>query len=104
MNEYLNNKLLEMIKKWDVVKNGIHPLVDLIIDNWHWEDYVSLKGNILKLSTGGWSGNEEIINVLRENFGFWHTCWIKTERGGHYTFNLHHYKENKHLIKDVIIK
>ena len=47
------------------------------------------------VSTGGWSGNEEIIAALeRGSKGdgrvpiswFWIICWTMSRRGGHYTF------------------
>ena len=41
----------------------------------------------LHLSTGGWSGNEEVIGELRQTW-FWHLCWILHRRGGHYRFDL----------------
>jgi len=43
---------------------------------------------ILKLSTGGWSGNEEIIGALRSNFILWSLCWVQSRRGGHYILHL----------------
>ena len=42
---------------------------------------------ILKLSTGGWSDNEEIINQLSETM-FWVMYWQTSRRGGHYTFGI----------------
>ena len=41
----------------------------------------------LELHTGGWSGNEEIINVL-EGSMFWIFYWEKSIRGGHYWFEI----------------
>lgn len=41
----------------------------------------------LELHTGGWSGNEEIMGVLRETF-FWASAWRRIERGGHYYFEV----------------
>ena len=40
----------------------------------------------LSVSTGGWSGNEDLIRALQENFYFWQTAWRCSERGGHYEF------------------
>jgi hypothetical protein len=48
---------------------------------WHWR-----RGK-LYLSTGGWSGNEDIINALSKNF-FWTFFWKKSRRGGHYIFDI----------------
>lgn len=42
---------------------------------------------ILKLSTGGWSYNEEIIDELSETF-FWTFYWQTSRRGGHYVFGI----------------
>lgn len=39
----------------------------------------------LIIITGGWSGNEDIINTLSETM-FWMLHWQKSERGGRYTF------------------
>ena len=38
------------------------------------------------MSTGGWSGNADLIRALQENFYFWQTAWRCSERGGHYEF------------------
>lgn len=41
-------------------------------------------------STGGWSGNEDIIEAMQEaqEGMLWHQVWEQTRRGGHYTFSL----------------
>jgi hypothetical protein len=40
------------------------------------------------VSTGGWSGNEEIIGAMQDNFICWTQCWKNHSRGGHYIFEL----------------
>lgn len=39
----------------------------------------------LELTTGGWSENEEIINILA-NTMFWFLWWQESKRGGYYKF------------------
>ncbi len=45
------------------------------------EDYIRIE-----LSTGGWSGNEDIIGALASNVTFWLMHWYSSQRGGHYVF------------------
>ena len=40
---------------------------------------------ILELTTGGWSDNEEIINQLVDTW-FWFLWWQESKRGGYYKF------------------
>lgn len=40
-----------------------------------------------EVSTGGWSGNEDIIRVLERTF-FWVMCWQSSRRGGHYVLDV----------------
>lgn len=43
--------------------------------------------DILELSTGGWSENEETLNQARTKFKFeWWASHVKWETGGHYWF------------------
>lgn len=38
------------------------------------------------VSTGGWSGNEDVIRALVKNRVFWALYWKQTRAGGHYIF------------------
>lgn len=50
----------------------------------------------VNMSTGGWSGNEDIIGELGSTF-FWFFNWWSSRRGGHYEFRI-----SKNLYKHKI--
>lgn len=99
MGHYPSDIVLERIKNFDVFEEDIKKLLDLIENEWEFADVGYIKTysengkNILELHTGGWSGNEEIIDALMENFAFWGAYWWKTERGGHYWFEIKEFKK-----------
>ena len=43
--------------------------------------------HVWQISTGGWSGNEEIISEMRAH-PIWFFTWHQHTRGGHYEFRL----------------
>jgi len=45
-------------------------------------------GRTYYISTGGWSGNEEILGAMKVNLIFWTVCRVESRRGGHYVFEL----------------
>jgi hypothetical protein len=60
--------------------------------DWGWaegrfEEY-GRKGHRYRISTAGWSGNEDLINALHQNRMFWSLCWFSSQRGGHYEFRV----------------
>ena len=79
----------EIITQNDVIEY-LHELATL----WQWgedDGFFDLKGKRvlrLELHTGGWSGNEDIIDAMQRNIYFWTRFWLKTERGGHYYFRI----------------
>lgn len=99
MQDYPTEEQLEYIRKFDILKEHPVKLAKYVQEIWHWgEDYCRLyegKNKIsdtaywkLELHTGGWSGNEEIVYALRENWMFWNVCWFAHHRGGHYYFEI----------------
>jgi len=99
MSEYPSDEQLETIKAWDVLKTGIKPLVEYVRELWKYgDDYTYLrkgKDKLFKkpcmkfeLHTFGWSGNEQIVYALEQNFMFWCNSWNQTNRGGHYRFEI----------------
>ena len=118
---YPTEEALEVIRKWDFAdetNHEIHNLLDFVQRLWSYPDRFcwystayskeytkpdmsgkyKVKYRKLYLSTGGWSGNESVIDALQDNFMFWAMCWAKTERGGHYWFEIPEIK--KPLVKE----
>lgn len=98
---YPEQNELDLIEKWDY--NDFLGLIDYIQERWAYADcgyfarewakdgITNSHTLILKLSTAGWSGNEDIINTLLKNKMFcmiWYYSW---RRGGHYQFRINPY-------------
>lgn len=99
VNKYPTEEELEFIKNFNILKEPPVKLAKYIQSIWHWgEDYCPITafkdeydGREMwkfEMHTGGWSGNEDIVLALRENWMFWNTFWTMSKRGGHYWFEL----------------
>lgn len=96
MEKYCTQKELNKIKNWDC--KDVDSLIAYLKDVWQYsgtaikETFGKNKSGdwvlYLELHTCGWSGNEDIIEALEKNFVFWNMWWAKTERGGHYYFEI----------------
>jgi len=90
--EYPTDEQLKTISEWDVLVGTVRDLVDYVESLWWAPDWgFVLKGKRvlhLELHTGGWSGNEAIIEALAANFMFWSLYWRKATAGGHYWFKI----------------
>ena len=87
--DYPSDEALEFIEKFDCSEYGCMVLAKFIEEAWWASEWgYKMKGKTLHLSTGGWSGNEDIIRALRNNFLFWSMCWYQSNRGGHYIFKI----------------
>jgi hypothetical protein len=85
---YPTNHELKIIREFDLSKRPVRELLDYIEPRWEYGDWGFIrKKHRLELHTGGWSGNEDIIDALRNNFLFWHMYWYSHRRGGHFVFN-----------------
>ena len=83
-NGYPTDETLEAIKAWPF--GEWTALWKFIRIAWHYKDAIREDDGNIKVSTGGWSGNESIINAMQINRGFWVTNWISSHRGGGYVF------------------
>lgn len=94
MKEYPDQKEIRTIKKWAFTKHD--SFVDFMeyvrAAGKYWGDSEPFgwkqRGRTYWVSTGGWSGNEEIISAMQSNFVFWSTSWVSVRRGGHYVFTI----------------
>lgn len=97
MSEYPSTAEFDQLKK--LANDVAHPkaTIDYLMSIWHFGDwgYKLKRGRDIlhkacwkfELHTGGWSGNEELIETLGKTF-FWFIFWQKSIRGGHYWFEI----------------
>ncbi len=82
---YPTEEELAKIKEWDC--KDFTGLMDFVHGIWEFADWGWRKeGKEYHISTGGWSGNEDIIGALKHNMMFWVMYWKQSRRGGHYIF------------------
>jgi hypothetical protein len=88
---YPTDEALERITRWEY-EDGWVELMDFIRSIWwasDWGFHVEELGKLTyNLSTGGWSGNESIVQAMQRNYLFWTLTWMQSRRGGHYTFEI----------------
>lgn len=89
-NEYPTKAELKKIREWNYLKPM--ELIEYIRPYWKKYGNMKITGKKvinLQMSTGGWSGNESIIEALNSiNNLFFTLWWQKSERGGHYWFKI----------------
>lgn len=86
MSEYPNGDELLRIKEWNAT--DFVGLMEYIRPLWAYSDcgYWEEESDKYRISTGGWSGNEDIIGAMQENYVWWSLYWMQSSRGGHYMF------------------
>jgi hypothetical protein len=89
LSKYPTEEALSLIKNWD--EEDFSSLAVFICSVWN-SDYgsASLTGKrvkTLRLATGGWSGNEDIVTTLQETM-FAKVCWQVSKRGGLYIYKI----------------
>lgn len=91
MSLYPTEEQLGQLEKWDFQKESVPDFLDEIKSLWHWPEWGFIrKGKKvirLELHTGGWSGNEDIIDAIGKTY-FWSLYWEKPVHGGHYYFKI----------------
>ena len=78
---------LRKIEKWPI--DNFRSLLEFLSESWFkdygraWQD-----GSVWCFATGGWSGNEELIDAFAANIICWTMLWKSSSRGGLHTFIL----------------
>lgn len=83
--EYPTGDDIYKIIEWP--DKDVMGLIEFIQSIWHWPDMARLDWNKFELHTGGWSGNEDIVDALMGTM-FWMLCWESSRRGGHFYFEI----------------
>lgn len=103
--EYPTDAALQRIREWKVTQEReFRDLLAFVRSIWKYADvgYWSQEEKPMdpdrithrapyteyRISTGGWSGNESLIDALRDTSLFWSMCWVQSRRGGHYIFEV----------------
>ena len=92
-DRYPSDVELEAIRYWD---KTLKELLDFIEEIYEYDPprlrvgrsgFDRKKCYKYEIHTWGWSGNEDIVEALRRTM-FWFTFWQKSERGGHFYFEI----------------
>lgn len=95
-DNYPTDDELKAIREWDVIGDADEhrakcaACFDYIRANcWHFAEWGwSEDRGVYSISTGGWSGNEDVIEAMRENFLLWSMTFKAKRVGGHYVFSV----------------
>ena len=86
---YPHDATLDFIEHWPVT--DLLGLLEFLRRCWKYPNYYTRDGTKIKMSTGGWSGNESVIHAFEANTVAWMVLWESSHRGGHYTFEIPEY-------------
>lgn len=94
---YPTDEALDCIERWPYIEAD--QMLEFVRGLWSYPQFWTQEGDVLSVSTGGWSGNESLIRAMKGNLAFWHMCWESSRRGGHYTFDLSNYRKCKEMMQ-----
>lgn len=87
---YPTEAALDKIRAWgfrsDHVIEDSLALMEFVRTLWWHPTLFTIGHNSWVVHTGGWSGNESLIEALQDNAVFWSFCWFASQRGGTHRF------------------
>lgn len=92
---YPTEELLNYISTYNIIECSSKEFIELVYDCWSYEypykhKYEDCGYTVYEMSTGGWSGNEDLVSALMENHLWWAFNWYSSRRGGHHVFKVKH--------------
>ena len=87
-DDYPTEETLQKIEKWPY--DDFRGLLEFLVDSWIVAYGRTWRGVNYEwiFTTGGWSGNEELIAAFQKNHICWSMLWYSSSRGGMYQFIL----------------
>lgn len=88
---YPSEDSIDQIEKWPLyICTKVFPYIKKLwnCDYGNWEEEITDDYVRYHLITGGWSGNEAIIDALQSNYLIWCKFWESSSRGGKYIFEV----------------
>lgn len=85
-NGYPSDETLEAIEKWDF--RDWKGFVRFLAESYSVYGRFELKGTMLEMATGGWSGNEDVMSAFAHNWILHSQMWESSHRGGMYRYDL----------------
>lgn len=88
-DDYPTEEELRRIETWDHADpEGWMMFIKSVwhMPDWGWSESEEGGKRLWSISTGGWSGNEDIVESMSANLALWGTMWVQSRRGGHYQF------------------
>lgn len=108
--DYPEDEQLQRVTAWSPTwdKAGKKPHYDAWFEfikslwwmpDWGWREYEGFDEDepvrIFHISTGGWSGNEDLIDAMSDNFICWSQTFSVHRTGGHYEFRIPDYTRKR---------
>lgn len=85
-HDYPTEDTLTRIREWP--HTDFRGLLEFVRGEWTYPERFEGDGARYEVSTGGWSGNEDLIGAMQRNVLFWAMCWEASRRGGWFAFEI----------------
>lgn len=81
---YPSEDTLEIIEQWDACDP--QGCLEFVRQAWNDTGKVTVDAGRYVFVTGGWSGNEDLLGSLHQNYVIYSLCWQMSQRGGRHEF------------------